>query len=80
MLWRVQLYLTCPQLSLIICKRSSNIARDYYRVWCKGDKGKVKAVSRAANNGQQVAGHDDRPNYFLARTNPDSGQSNDEYE
>ena len=33
----------------------------------------------AENNGQQVAGHDDRPNYFLVRTNPDSGRSNNEY-
>jgi len=31
---------------------------------------------KAQNNGQQVAGHDDRPNNFLARTNPDFGQSN----
>ena len=31
------------------------------------------------NNGQQVAGHDDRAKYFLARTNPDPGRSNNEY-
>ena len=34
---------------------------------------------RAQNDGQQVAGHDDRPKYFLARTNPDFGRSNNEY-
>ena len=26
-----------------------------------------------------MAGHDDRPKIFLARTNPDSGPSNNEY-
>ena len=32
-------------------------------------------TSRAENNRQQVAGHDDWPNIFLARTNPDFGWS-----
>ena len=33
------------------------------------------STSRAENNRQQVAGHDDWPNIFLARTNPDFGWS-----
>ena len=35
-------------------------------------------ISRAENNGQQVTGHNDQPNIFLAQTNLDSGQLNNE--
>ena len=37
------------------------------------------SVIRAENNRQQVAVHDDCRNIFLARTNPNSGWSNNEY-